>query len=131
MERSPEFRQLLIGISTMRYFPPSGTAGFARSFVNGNKRVPAPPPMMTARVRCVVPGGSAGVEIAAAEERGSVRLPLRTSFCVCTCSITQGLRLGATFLLIGLFARSCRQWQPSLLNMCGIVGYVGRSEAAP
>src|SRR5437879_11241668 len=106
----------------MRYFPPSGTAGFARSFVNGNKRVPAPPPMMTARVRCVVPGGSAGVVIGKAESRG---------FCICTCSITQGLRLGATFLLISLFARSRRQWQNSLLNMCGIVGYVGRSEAAP
>src|SRR2546428_646364 len=46
----------------MRYFPPSGTAGFARSFVNGNKRVPAPPPMMMASVRWVVPGGSAGVD---------------------------------------------------------------------
>src|SRR5437870_970016 len=36
-----------------------------------------------------------------------------------------------------LFARStpvawaCRQWQPSLSNMCGIIGYVGRSQAAP
>jgi glucosamine--fructose-6-phosphate aminotransferase (isomerizing) len=28
-------------------------------------------------------------------------------------------------------ARACRQWQPSLSNMCGIVGYVGRSQAAP
>src|SRR5438874_10414590 len=64
MERSPEFRQLLIGMSTNRYFPPSGTAGFARSFVNGNSRVPAPPPMMMARVRWVVPGGSAGACIA-------------------------------------------------------------------
>src|SRR5476649_378192 len=65
MERSPEFRQLLIGISTSRYLPPSGTAGFDRSFVNGNKRVPAPPPMMMARVRCVVPGGRAGAGIVA------------------------------------------------------------------
>src|SRR6266567_7310782 len=59
IERSPEFRQLLIGISTMRYLPPSGTAGFARSFVNGNKRVPAPPPMTMASVRWVVSGGNA------------------------------------------------------------------------
>src|SRR5437763_13218963 len=66
MERSPEFRQLLIGISTIRYLPPSGTAGFDRSFVNGNRRVPAPPPMTMARVRCVVPGGRAGMGIAAA-----------------------------------------------------------------
>ena len=40
--------QLLTGTSTNRYFPPIGTAGFARSFVSGNNRVPAPPPMMTA-----------------------------------------------------------------------------------
>src|SRR5947208_8751196 len=60
MERSPEFKQLLIEISTIRYLPPSGTAGLARSFVNGNSRVPAPPPMMMARVRWVVPGGRAG-----------------------------------------------------------------------
>src|ERR1700674_3639474 len=66
MERSPEFRQLLIGISTIRYLPPIGTAGFDRSFVNGNSRVPAPPPMMMARVRCVVPGGRAGAGIVAA-----------------------------------------------------------------
>src|SRR2546421_10785587 len=66
MERNPEFRQLLIGISTMRYLPPRGTAGFDRSFVNGNKRVPAPPPITMASVRCVVPGGRAGTGIVAA-----------------------------------------------------------------
>src|ERR1700722_5124740 len=48
--RSSELRQLLIGISTNRYFPARGTAGFARSLVNGNRRVPAPPPMMMASV---------------------------------------------------------------------------------
>ena len=50
MPRRPEFRQLLIGISTRRYFPPSGTAGLARSLVSGKRRDPAPPPMMMARV---------------------------------------------------------------------------------
>src|SRR5579862_2917435 len=39
--------QLEMGISTMRYFPASGTAGLARSFVSGNRRVPWPPPIMT------------------------------------------------------------------------------------
>src|SRR5687768_10477217 len=53
-----------MGISTIRYLPPMGTAGFDRSFVNGNRRVPAPPPMMIDNVRCVVPGGSAGGETA-------------------------------------------------------------------
>src|SRR6266704_248535 len=43
---SPEFRQLLIGTSISRYFPPSGTAGFDRSFVRGNSRLPAPPARM-------------------------------------------------------------------------------------
>ncbi len=36
--------QFEIGISTMRYFPPKGTAGFERSFVKGNSREPLPPP---------------------------------------------------------------------------------------
>src|SRR5437762_11261262 len=74
IERSPEFRQLLIGISTIRYLPPIGTAGFARSFVSGNNRVPAPPPMMIASVRSVVPGGSAGGEAAAVNDSRSERL---------------------------------------------------------
>ena len=39
-------------------FSPKGTAGLERSLVRGNNRVPAPPPMTIARVRCVVPGGS-------------------------------------------------------------------------
>src|SRR5512138_2391561 len=42
------FRQLLIGMSTRRYLPASGTAGLDRSLVSGKSRVPAPPPMMTA-----------------------------------------------------------------------------------
>jgi hypothetical protein len=48
--------QLLIGISTSRYFPASGTAGFERSFVSGKSRVPAPPPMMTASVFSAMDG---------------------------------------------------------------------------
>src|SRR5580704_16447622 len=46
MRPRPELRQLLIGMSTNRYFPASGTAGLERSFVSGNNRVPCPPPMM-------------------------------------------------------------------------------------
>ena len=38
--------QFDIGISTIRCFPPNGTAGFERSFVNGYRRVPLPPPKM-------------------------------------------------------------------------------------
>ena len=34
--------------------PASGTAGFARSLVSGNSRVPAPPPMMTERTLLVL-----------------------------------------------------------------------------
>ena len=44
----PEFRQFDIGTSISRYAPPIGTAGFARDFVSGYKRVPAPPPSITA-----------------------------------------------------------------------------------
>src|SRR5437762_14110459 len=39
--------QLEIGMSTNRYLPASGTAGFARSLVNGKSLVPAPPPIIT------------------------------------------------------------------------------------
>jgi len=46
-------RQLLIGMSTKRYLPASGTAGLARSLVKGNSRVLAPPPMMMARLSSV------------------------------------------------------------------------------
>src|SRR3954447_1814988 len=35
--------KLLRTKSTMRYFPPKGTAGLARSFVSGYSRVPLPP----------------------------------------------------------------------------------------
>src|SRR5512136_3020265 len=41
--------QLLMGMSMRRYFPAIGTAGFARSLVNGCRRDPRPPPMMTPR----------------------------------------------------------------------------------
>src|SRR5687767_7606497 len=44
----PELMQFEIGTSTSRYFPASGTAGFARSIVSGKSRVPAPPPRITA-----------------------------------------------------------------------------------
>ncbi len=40
----PELMQFETGTSIKRYFPPSGTAGFARSFVKGKSLVPAPPP---------------------------------------------------------------------------------------
>ena len=46
--------QLEMGISTMRYLPARGTAGFERSLVSGNRREPAPPPMMMARVFCLM-----------------------------------------------------------------------------
>src|SRR6201996_3072867 len=40
----PECRQLEIGISTNRYLPAIGTAGFERVAVSGYKRLPWPPP---------------------------------------------------------------------------------------
>ncbi len=43
-----ELIQLLMGISTRRYLPAIGTAGFERLAVSGYKRVPAPPPNITA-----------------------------------------------------------------------------------
>jgi hypothetical protein len=34
-------------MSTRRYFPPRGTAGFERCCVSGKRREPAPPPRIT------------------------------------------------------------------------------------
>src|SRR5215212_10467111 len=45
----PELMQLLIGMSIRRYFPAIGTAGFERILVNGCRRDPRPPPIMTPR----------------------------------------------------------------------------------
>ncbi len=44
-----ELIQLLIGISTKRYLPAIGTAGFERAAVKGYNLDPAPPPKITAR----------------------------------------------------------------------------------
>jgi hypothetical protein len=40
--------QLLMGMSTKRYLPAIGTAGFDLVFVNGDNLLPAPPPRITA-----------------------------------------------------------------------------------
>src|SRR5712664_115795 len=104
MERSSEFRQLLIGISTMRYLPPSGTAGLARSFVNGNKRVPAPPPIMMASVLWVVPGGNAPNASALGFFGGDSRCGW---CCIVYQSITQRLLFCGNFFAIEL--KRCRR----------------------
>jgi hypothetical protein len=46
----PELRQLEMGMSTSRYLPAIGTAGFDLLAVNGYSLVPAPPPRITARI---------------------------------------------------------------------------------
>src|SRR5687768_6145949 len=48
--RMSELMQFEMGMSTSRYLPPSGTAGFERWSVSGDRRVPAPPPRITARI---------------------------------------------------------------------------------
>src|SRR6185436_3547080 len=48
VRRMSELMQFESAISTSRYLPPSGTAGFDRCCVSGNRRLPAPPPRMTA-----------------------------------------------------------------------------------
>src|SRR5258708_16623167 len=53
MRMTFEFMQFEIGTSTRRYLPPSGTAGFDRCRVSGNKRLPAPPPRITASKLCL------------------------------------------------------------------------------
>jgi hypothetical protein len=48
MACTPDVRQLLMGMSIKRNFPASGTAGFARLWVNGKSRAPWPPPRIAA-----------------------------------------------------------------------------------
>src|SRR3954452_21174300 len=51
----PACRLLLIGMSTSRNFPPTGTAGFARSRVRGQRRDPCPPPRMAVTIFSMIP----------------------------------------------------------------------------
>src|SRR5215510_5932683 len=48
MRSTSEVMQLEIAMSTSRYLPPRGTAGLERCCVRGKRRVPAPPPRITA-----------------------------------------------------------------------------------
>src|SRR6202050_3376504 len=47
----PELMKLLRTKSIIRYFPPKGTAGLARSLVKGKRRVPLPPASTMPRTR--------------------------------------------------------------------------------
>src|SRR6266404_1424086 len=53
MRMTSELMQFEMGTSTSRYLPPSGTAGFDRSRVKGKRRLPAPPPRITANRLCL------------------------------------------------------------------------------
>src|SRR6201988_5412377 len=48
VRRISELMQFESAISTSRYLPPSGTAGLDRCCVSGKRRLPAPPPRITA-----------------------------------------------------------------------------------
>src|SRR5215212_2184092 len=48
VRRMSELMQFESAMSTSRYLPPSGTAGFDRCCVSGKRRLPAPPPRITA-----------------------------------------------------------------------------------
>src|SRR6185369_13784003 len=49
VRRMSELMQFESAMSTSRYFPPSGTAGFDRCWVSGKRRLPPPPPRITAK----------------------------------------------------------------------------------
>src|SRR5947199_10780410 len=55
MRSIPACRLLLIGMSISRNFPPTGTAGFARSRVRGQRRDPCPPPRMVVTIFSMSP----------------------------------------------------------------------------
>jgi len=54
MRLMPQLMQFEIGISTRRYFPAIGTAGFDRLAVRGKSLVPAPPPKITAKISWLI-----------------------------------------------------------------------------
>ena len=54
MRRMSAWRHRLTGTSISRYLPPIGTAGFDRVAVSGKRRVPCPPPRMTASVSLIM-----------------------------------------------------------------------------
>src|SRR5215208_6561890 len=66
VRRMSELMQFESAMSTSRYLPPSGTAGFDRCCVSGKRRLPAPPPRITANsfgfagIGHLVSGGSCG-----------------------------------------------------------------------
>src|SRR6266853_3039428 len=139
MRRSPELMQFEIGISTMRYFPASGTAGFERSLVSGNRRVPAPPPMMMARLFSVIEAGIERLIV-----RRELRRPPRDDGQLRAASQLQVLkkirrsvskaRLSksrakiAVRLPLAVRSECCHH---ASKTMCGIIGYIGKSEAVP
>src|ERR1017187_10044382 len=55
IRRRSLLRQLESGKSTMRYRPPNGTAGLARSRVSGSRRVPLPPARINVRTFFTMP----------------------------------------------------------------------------
>src|SRR5262249_737832 len=71
----PLLRQLEMGMSMSRYFPATGTAGLARSWVSGKSRAPCPPPRIKLRPdRCCMglgsPRGAVRTMLADARRRG-------------------------------------------------------------
>src|SRR5512135_766447 len=70
-----EFRQLLIGMSIIRYLPANGTAGLLRSFVSGNRRWPRPPPMTIPITSSMYDSPLPAVIISAGQRGGIEYLP--------------------------------------------------------
>src|SRR5690242_13210987 len=54
--RRPELTKLESTMSMIRYRPPNGTAGLARSLVSGPRRRPSPPARIITRIRWVSKG---------------------------------------------------------------------------
>src|SRR6266487_1376728 len=137
MRRRFELMQVEIGMSTNRYFPARGTAGFDRSRVSGKSRLPCPPPITTdstlpvlgdIRLLCIIRESIL--------ERGngfSISCPPHAGQAATDRSggVMEGWSDGVMECWEASPGPILQHSIPDFWPMCGIIGYVGKRQAAP
>src|SRR5258708_690745 len=118
MEWIPELMKLLSTKSMIRYLPPKGTAGFARSRVSGKRRVPLPPASTIPSTR--------GCKAACAAKAGSRSEFLFSGTPAPPFQVPQdGNRLLRAVFGVGLrFGTTCAGWMPSLVSRQSAAAFV-------
>src|SRR5688572_18388225 len=111
MRRISACRQLLIGTSMSLYLPPIGTAGFERVAVNGNNRLPWPPPRMMASVSLVIGAIKASCKWAAVGNHNRSRAG--------AAAVVSGIRERSLASFYDIFIRASPAVAPALLLSAG------------